>query len=106
MFSDVVNATIDYINQGTDENSKVSTSKLLEAITTAQTSAGGVVFDYTYEVNDLDSLDFTVVKGTTQENNALAPKMMWDINHVCNKFTIAQMDTRNSSITVAVTSKN
>ena len=107
MFSDVVNATIDYINQGIDdEASKVSTSKLLEAITTAQTSAGGVVFDYTYEVNDLDSLDFTVVQGTTQENNALAPKMMWDINHVCNKFTIAQMDTRNSSITVAVTSKN
>ena len=104
MFSDVVTTTIDYINQGTTE--PVDTSTLLTAITTAQESAGGIVFDYTYEVNDLDSLDFTVVKGTTQENNALAPKMMWDINHVCNKFTIAQMDTRNSSITVAVTSKN
>lgn len=104
MFSDVVTTTIDYINQGTTET--VNTSTLLTAITTAQENAGGIVFDYTYEVNDLDSLDFTVVKGTTQENNALAPRMMWDINHVCNKFTIAQMDTRNSSITVAVTSKN
>lgn len=104
IFSDVVNATIEYINQGTTEI--VDTSTLLTAITTAQENAGGIVFDYTYEVNDLDSLDFTVVKGTTQENNALAPRMMWDINHVCNKFTIAQMDTKNSSITVAVTSKN
>lgn len=106
IFSDVVTATIDYINQGVDEDSKVTTSTLLTAIKTAQENAGGIVFDYTYEVNDLDSLDFTVVKGTTQENNALAPKMMWDINHVCNKFTIAQMDTKNSSIIVAVTSKN
>lgn len=104
MFSDVVTTTIDYINQGTTET--VDTSTLLTAIKTAQEGAGGIVFDYTYEVNDLDSLDFTVVKGTTQENNALAPRMMWDINHVCNKFTIAQMDTKNSSITVAVTSKN
>lgn len=106
IFSDVIVATIDYINQSASEGNRVTTSTLLEAITDAQINADGVVFDYTYEVNDLDSLDFTVVKGTTQENNALAPKMMWDINHVCNKFTIAQMDTKNSSITVAVTSKN
>ena len=105
-YSDVVTETINYINQGLEEDERKSAADLFDAITAVQTAAGGVIFDYTYEVNELDSLDFTVVKGTTQENNALAPKMMWDINHVCNKFTIAQMDTRNSSITVAVTSKN
>ena len=105
-YSDVVTETINYINQGLEEDERKSAADLFDAITAVQTAAGGVIFDYTYEVNELDSLDFTVVKGTTQENNALAPKMMWDINHVCNKFTIAQMDTKNSSITVAVTSKN
>lgn len=65
----------------------------------------GGLYDFTYEVDEKNSLDFTVVKGTTQEGNALSPKMFWDVNHICNKFTIPQMNTEGSSITVSASSK-
>ena len=105
-YSDVVNATIAGINRlKQSSESDVSVNDLMASIIELQTSSD-IIFDYTHEVDDLDALDFTVVQGTTEENDALAPKMLWDINHVCNKFTIGQMDTRNSSITVAATSRS
>lgn len=105
-YSDVVNATLAGINRlKQSSDSDVSATDLMASITELQTSSD-IIFDYTYEVDDLDALDFTVVQETTEENDALAPKMLWDINHVCNKFTIGQMDTRNSSITVAATSRS
>ena len=63
------------------------------------------IFDYTYEVDPSDELDFTPEKGTVYENNAFAPKMFWDINHIANRFTIAQFDSVNSSINVTYSSK-
>lgn len=97
-YSDVVDTTLSSMGDNLQTN-------LINAIGTLQ-SASGVTFDYTHEVDSMDSLDFTVVQGTSYENNAFAPKMLWDINHICNKFTIAQMDTTNSSITVASTSRS
>lgn len=97
-YSDVVVATLASI--GDD----ASTSELMAQLSAICTSTS-LLFDYTYEVQSYDELDFTVVAGTANENNALAPEMLWDVNHICNKFTIAQMDVRDSSITVASSSR-
>lgn len=62
-------------------------------------------YDYTYQTDNVNSIDFTKVAGTEDENNALSSKMFWDIHHICNKFTIAQIDTSSLSIKVAPSSK-
>lgn len=68
-------------------------------------SAYGGSYDYTYQTDNINSIDFTRVAGTEDENNALSEKMFWDTHHVCNKFTIAQIDTSLLSIKVAPSSK-
>lgn len=92
--SDVVQVTLSSIGKGVSD---------LE--TTIESIPESNTFDYTYEVDPSDELDFTPVKGTAYENNAFAPKMFWDINHIANRFTIAQFDSINSSINVTYSSK-
>lgn len=104
MFSDVVVATIAAINQASSSSS-ATTDSLLGKISALAQSAG-VTFDYSYQIDPIDALDFTVVKNTVNENNAFAPNMLWDVNHICNKFTIGEMDTLDSSITVSHTSRS
>jgi hypothetical protein len=57
-------------------------------------------FDKTYIVPGVDRID-TDVNGSVYKDNLFAGNAIWDSNHICNKFTIPQIDTRNSSITVA-----
>lgn len=104
MFSDVVVATVAAINQASP-GSSITTDSLLGEISTLSQSAG-VTFDYSYQIDPIDALDFTVVKNTINENNAFAPSMLWNVNHICNKFTIGEMDTLDSSITVSHTSRS
>ena len=62
-----------------------------------------VTFDYTYEVDPADTIS-TVSLDTYNQGNVLDPRAVWDINHVCNKFTIAQLNIRNTNISVASSS--
>ena len=38
------------------------------------------------------------------KDNLFVGEAVWDKNHICNKFTIAQWDSKNSSIKIAPTS--
>lgn len=62
-----------------------------------------VTFDYTYEVDPADTIS-TVSLDTDNQGNVLDPRAVWDVNHTCNKFTIAQLDIRNTNISVASSS--
>lgn len=62
-----------------------------------------VTFDYTYEVDPADTIS-TVSLDTYNQGNVLDPRAVWDINHICNKFTIAQLSIRNTNISVASSS--
>ena len=62
-----------------------------------------VTFDYTYEVDPADTIS-TVSLDTYNQGNVLDPRAVWDVNHICNKFTIAQLNIRNTNISVASSS--
>lgn len=99
MFSDEVVETVRHINADTE--SSITCSDILGKVVGFTEL---YTFDYLYEVPQEDALDLTVLD-SANKNNVLTPAIMWDINHICNKFIIAQMDTVNSSITVANSSK-
>ena len=80
----------------------LSASGVLAKMTDLVTS-DGVIFDYTYEVDPADTIS-TVSLDTDNQGNVLDPRAVWDINHICNKFTIAQLNIRNTNISVASSS--
>lgn len=60
-------------------------------------------FNETYIVPDTDKID-TEVAPHNSLNNLFANDAVWDINHICNKFTIPQLNTDTLSIKVAASS--
>lgn len=67
-------------------------------------TSDGYTFDWVYEIDPLDEID-TSVLDTDSGSNVLDARAVWSVNHICNKFTIAQLNTKSSSITVAASSK-
>jgi hypothetical protein len=61
------------------------------------------LFDRTYIVPNKDLID-TLVNGSTDKYNLFGGNAIWDQNHICNRFTIPQLNTKYSSITVASSS--
>lgn len=60
-------------------------------------------FDLTYNVKAEDMID-TDRGNSSYKDNLFVGEAVWDKNHICNKFTIAQWDSKNSSIKIAPTS--
>ena len=61
-------------------------------------------YDWVYSPLPEDLIDTDNVD-ETQKGNLFNPKVVWDANHICNKFTIAQYNANNSSIKISSTSK-
>lgn len=61
-------------------------------------------YDWTYSPLPEDLIDTDNVD-EAQKGNLFNPKVVWDANHICNKFTIAQYNANNSSIKISSTSK-
>lgn len=61
-------------------------------------------YDWTYVPLPEDLIDTDNVDDS-QKGNLFNPKVIWDANHICNKFTIAQYDASHSSIKISSTSK-
>lgn len=57
-------------------------------------------FDVTYNIFPEDSIDGEATSSNNY-NNLFAGDLVWDKNHICNKYTIPQFDFKNSSIKVA-----
>lgn len=70
---------------------------------TSLVTGNSFTFDYTYEVDPADTIS-TVSLDTDNQGNVLDPRAVWDVNHICNKFTIAQLNIRNTNISVASSS--
>lgn len=60
-------------------------------------------FDLTYNIKAEDVID-TDRGNSSYKDNLFVGEAVWDKNHICNKFTIAQWDSKNSSIKIAPTS--
>ena len=60
-------------------------------------------FDLTYNVKAEDMID-TDRGNSSYKDNLFVGEAVWDKNHICNKFTVAQWDSKNSSIKIAPTS--
>lgn len=80
----------------------LSASDVLTKMTDLVTS-DKFTFDYTYEVDPADTVS-TVSLDTDNQGNVLDPRAVWDVNHTCNKFTIAQLNIKNTNISVASSS--
>lgn len=61
-------------------------------------------FDWTYIPTPEDQID-TDNLDEDEKGNLFNPKSIWDPNHICNKFTIAQYNTAKSNINVSSISK-
>ena len=60
-------------------------------------------YDLTYDVPQADLID-TNVGLKENKNDLFFSNIVWDKNHICNKFTIPQFNTSSSSIKVAAAS--
>lgn len=60
-------------------------------------------FNRTYIVPDSDKID-TDVTIEQYKNNLFLGDAVWDINHICNKYTIPQLNTSKLSIKVTPSS--
>ena len=79
------------------QSSSINKSKILEKL-----NANG--FDWTYIPTPEDQID-TDNLDEDEKGNLFNPKSIWDPNHICNKFTIAQYNTAKSNINVSSISK-
>lgn len=61
-------------------------------------------YDWTYSPLPEDIIDTDNVDDS-QKGNLFNPKVVWDANHICNKFTIAQYDASQSNIKISSTSR-
>ena len=57
-------------------------------------------FDITYEISPEDAIDGEATTSNNY-NNLFAGDIIWDRNHICNRYTIPQYDFKNSSVRVA-----
>ena len=102
-YSEDITSTIAMLNSRFGSTgSPITTANLISKM---ESLIGNVSFNYGYQVDSMDAID-TSVLDSANAHNVLAPKCFWDINNPFNKFTIAQMNITNSSITVASSSRN
>ena len=94
-YSDQVIKTLNYIDPNPTDESKFTVDSLLKYIINNYPE-----FDLTYIVNDEDAIDG---EATIKDNwnNLFTGDLIWDKNHICNRYTIPQWDFKNSSIKVA-----
>lgn len=59
-------------------------------------------FNITYQVNSENAIDGEATTSNNY-NNLFAGDLVWEKNHICNKYTIPQYDFEHSSIKVAST---
>lgn len=67
-------------------------------------------FDELYQVQDIDKIDTSVLVVTKDSLgneccDIFQPSALWDINHLWNRFTIPQLNTRDTTIQVAKASR-
>ena len=89
------------------DNFSTQVEKTLDALggeNTLLTELNKKGYDWTYVPLPEDLIDTDNVDDS-QKGNLFNPKVVWDANHICNKFTIAQYDASHSSIKISSTSK-
>ena len=96
-YSDQLTSTVGHLA----DSSSVST--VLGLLQTKLATAGYKQFDTSYIVKDEDVIDTDLTTEAEKYNlfNGLA---LWDTNHICNKYTIAQLNTKKSSVKVSTLS--
>lgn len=99
-FSDTINRTLSYIASTTGE--AIANDENL--LTYLKNYSGSNEFYYTYEIDPIDEIDTSTLP-TNEVGNVLAPEMMWDVNNICNKFTIAQINLSDMSVRVSNSSR-
>lgn len=63
-------------------------------------------FDELYQVLDIDRIDLSLLVEDSNGNyDIFQPAAIWDTNHIWNRFTIPQLDTRSSTIQVSRASR-
>lgn len=94
-YSDQLTSTADLLTDTVTERNAVLTQ-----LQSKLASTGYKQFDTSWIVKDEDAIDTDLTTEAEKYNlfNGLA---LWDINHICNKYTIAQLNTKKSSIRVS-----
>ena len=57
-------------------------------------------FDTTYIVPNTDTID-TSISSKKDLHDVFSGNAVWDVNHICNKYTIPQINTSQLNIKVA-----
>lgn len=99
-FSDTITKTLSYIASTTGE----AVPDYENLLTYLKSYSGSNEFYYTYEIDPIDEIDTSILP-TNEVGNVLAPEMMWDVNSICNKFTIAQINLSDMSVRVSNSSR-
>ena len=96
-YSDQLTSTVEHLAES---------NKVTEVLTTLQTQLakdGYKQFDTSYIIKDEDAID-TDLSIEAEKYNLFNGLALWDTNHICNKYTIAQLNTKKSSIKVSTLS--
>lgn len=100
IFSDTITKTLSYIASTTGE----AVPDYENLLTYLKSYSGSNEFYYTYEIDSIDEIDTSILP-TNEVGNVLAPEVVWDVNNICNKFTIAQINLSDMSVKVSNSSR-
>ena len=99
-YSDQLTDTIKFL---TNTSTSTNADALTAALEAQLAKDGYKAFDTSWIVQSEDAID-TDLSTEAQKYNLFNGLALWDSNHICNKYTIAQLNTSSSAIKVSTLS--